>query len=309
LACLAVATLALLSRAPSVGAEDTVGRRRFTDQLVVSEPFVEDELSLPSFLRIRRALGPGGHPRAWVTDIEAEIKKRITENLEFSVAGGVTSLDRDGGSSTTGAQNVTLGVKYQFIRSDDTETVMSAAVEWEIGGTGRASVGAERFDTVAPAILVGQGFGALPERYAFFRPLAVAALLEGIVPVSPNARTAAPVEPGGSSVRGGFVIEYSLPYLQAHVSDLGLPVPIDRLVPLLELERQTFVTGEARGKSIGTVNPGIVWLGSVVQIGVEAVIPINQRTAVDTGVRAFVRFDLDELLGERFGQPLVRWFR
>jgi len=275
---------------------------------VILEPFVEDELSLPSFSRIRRPARSDGQRRAWVTEIEAELKKRITTDVEVSVSGGLIHLEREDGS-TTAAQNFVLGIKYQFLRLEDSETVMSAAVEWEIGGTGSASVGAERFDTVTPSVLVGQGFGRLPARVDLLRPLAVAALLQGIVPTTSRTTTAGRSESHAASVRGGLVIEYNLPYLQRFVRDVDLPVPLDRMVPIVEVERQTFVDREARGKSLGTVNPGVVWVGSAVQVGVEAVIPLNCRTASSAGVRAFLRFDLDDLLGKRFGEPVVRWFR
>jgi hypothetical protein len=37
-----------------VFAQEVVGRRLFADQLVIPEPFVEDELSFPSILHIRQ---------------------------------------------------------------------------------------------------------------------------------------------------------------------------------------------------------------------------------------------------------------
>jgi hypothetical protein len=288
---------------PRASGEEVVGRRVFSDQLVISEPFVEDELSLPSIFHIRRP-GLAGHSRTRSTDIEAEVKKRLTTNLELSAAGGVTLLDRDGASSVTGLQNLVLGLKYQVIRSEATETVMSLGLDWEIGGTGRQTVGAERFDTVTPSLLVGKGFGDLPETMALIRPLAVAALLEGIVPTSAQTRARGMTEPHPNSIRWGLVVEYSVPYLQSYVRDLGIPAPLNRMVPIVEIERQTFVDRGSRGKNVGTVNPGVVWIGKIVQVGVEVAIPLNERSGTNVGIRAFLRFGLDELFGERFGEPV-----
>ena len=47
------------------------------------------------------------------------------------------------------------------------------------------------------------------------------------------------------------------------------------------------------GKTTGTVNPGA---GETIQIGIEGVFPINDRTGKHGGVRACLRVDLDPLL-------------
>jgi hypothetical protein len=293
----------VLLYAPPARAQEAVGRRVFSDQLVISEPFVEDELSLPSIVHIRRP-DPAGHSRARSTDVEAEVKKRLTSRLELSAAGAVTLLERDGASTVAGLQNLVLGVKYQLVRSEATETVLSVGLEWEIGGTGRSAVGAERFDTVAPSILVGKGLGDLPEPAALARPLAVAALLEGLVPTSAKGRTRGTTELHPDGVRWGLVVEYSVPYLRSYVRDVDVPAPLDRMVPIVEIERQILVDRGSRGTTTGTANPGVVWIGNLVQVGVEAAIPLNERTGRHVGVRAFLRFDLDDLLGERLGRPV-----
>jgi hypothetical protein len=78
-----------------VSAQELVGRRFFSDNLVISEPFVEDELSFPSILHIRRP-GTAREPGTLVTQIGAEIKKRLTPTLELSVSGGLSHLNTVG---------------------------------------------------------------------------------------------------------------------------------------------------------------------------------------------------------------------
>ena len=51
--------------ASTASAQEVVGKRMFSDTLVISEPFVEDEVS-PSFLRLLRPR-TGDTPRGWVT--------------------------------------------------------------------------------------------------------------------------------------------------------------------------------------------------------------------------------------------------
>ncbi len=223
-----------------VAAQDAIGRRLFSDQLVISEPFVEDELTLPSILHIRRPATDREAPRALATQFEGELKKRLTPNLEGSVSGGLTLLDRAGTSSLAGFDNLSLGLKYQFLRSPAREAVASVALDWEVGGTGRTATGAESFDTVSPAILFGKGFGDFPYVRAGFKPFALAGLLGASLPTRAHTRTLngneSTIVPHPDHLKWGVVIEYSLLYLQSHVRDLGLPTPLDRMVPLAELD-------------------------------------------------------------------------
>ena len=119
-------------------AQEIVGKRQFSDQLVVSEPFVEDELEFPSILHILRPRR-GDAPRAQETQIGAELKKRLTPDFEISLAGGFTDLSPDGKPTVTGFDNLEVGLKYQFLRDPSREAVASIALSWEVGGTGRAA--------------------------------------------------------------------------------------------------------------------------------------------------------------------------
>lgn len=87
------------------------------------------------------------------------------------------------------------------------------------------------------------------------------------------------------------------------MKDLGLPAPFNRIIPVVEL---TFDTPLDRGggKTTGTVNPGIIWAGRVFQIAIEAVIPINEATGKNVGVRGMLHFFLDDLFPRTLGRPL-----
>jgi hypothetical protein len=102
----------------------------------------------------------------------------------------------------------------------------------------------------------------------------------------------------------GIVIEYSLLYLQSYVRNLGLPPPLGRMIPLAELDFQTAVDRGTAGRTTGTTNVGVVWAGTRVQMGVEAVVPVNERSGKNVGVRGFVRIlDIGEVFGGRLGRP------
>jgi hypothetical protein len=57
----------------------------------------------------------------------------------------------------------------------------------------------------------------------------------------------------------------------------------------------------------GTINPGIIWAGKYFQLGLEAVIPINERTGKNVGIRGQIHFFLDDLFPTTIGRPLFKW--
>src|SRR5262249_15543265 len=193
------------------------------------------------------------------------------------------------------------------LRDPSREAVASIALSWEVGGTGQAGAGAESFDIFGPSILAGKGFGDLPDSLATFKPLFVAGRLGADLPTRASSR---PVSGGSDEVRHrnmlawGGVVGYSVPYLVASVTNLDVPVPLNGMVPLIELDLRTGLDRGQSGRTTGTANLGAVWVGKRIQIGVETVVPINERSGKNVGVRGFVRFDLDLVLGERAGRPL-----
>jgi len=286
-----IAALALMPPTQLV-AQEIVGKRLFSDQLVTPEPFVEDEISLPTILYVKRGR-VDGQRAAHLVNIGGEIKKRITENLEISLGGGVTHVD-DEERRVTGFDNLDVGLKYQFLRSAAHEAVASVAVLWEVGGTGRAASGAESFDTVRPDLLVGKGLGDLPDGLALLRPLAVSARLGAEVPVGERS----------TALAWGAVVAYSVPYLDAFVRHVRLPPPLNGFVPLVEIDLRTDFDGRLAGRARGTVNPGFVWVSDMLQIGAEVVIPLDAQSGHGLGARAFVRVPLETIFGEWAGRPI-----
>ena len=102
----------------------------------------------------------------------------------------------------------------------------------------------------------------------------------------------------------GFALEYSLIYLQEQVKDVGLSAPFDRLIPLVEFSFETPLNRGQSGQTTGTINPGVIWSSKYVQFGVEAVVPINERTGESVGVIGQVHFYLDDLFPRSLGRPL-----
>ena len=274
-------TLAIGLTTVPAWAHGLAGKRFFPATLTIEDPFVADELSLPSVFHIN---GPEGKE----TTLGAELAKTITPNLGLSIGAEYTFLSPSDPeeSSTSGFQNPELALKYSFFKSDVHEAILSLSLAWEIGGVGDTDVGAEDFHVLSPALLFGKGLGDLPNSLAYFRPLAITGIFGAEVPLTSKE---------GNSLTYGVAIEYSLPYLQQFVKDIGIPAAAGRFFPVVELLFNTPIDGEEAWKTTGTVNPGLIWAGKYIEIGVEAIIPINNRTGKNVGVQALLHFFLDDL--------------
>jgi hypothetical protein len=55
----------------------------------------------------------------------------------------------------------------------------------------------------------------------------------------------------------------------------------------------------------GTVNPGVIWVGSYFQVGVEAIVPINRASGTSIGAIAQLHLYLDDIFPNSIGQPLL----
>ena len=303
----AACELGTMSRAYGHG---FAGARFFPATLSTDDPFIADELSLPTISTIR-TLDDGG-TRA--TDISVDIAKRITPYFGIEIGETLTALNPHERGAVTGFGNLELSGKYQLLENDAHEAIVSLGLGVEVGGTGSRSVGADSFSTWTTGIFFGKGFGDLPEALRFLKPLALTGLAGIAIPTSASTRSVTIDELGGAHsvdverhpdvLEWGFALEYSVIYLQSQVQDMHLRAPFDRLIPLVEFALETPLNRGARGQTTGTVNPGIIWAGKYCQFGVEAVVPINERTGNNVGVIAQLHFYLDDLFPHTLGHPL-----
>ena len=308
---LALSLPLLLAVTTPAAAHGLAGKRFFPSTLAIDDPFVSDELTLPNILHIKRPAS-GDEPATRETEISGELSKRITRFFGFSLEGELVHLDPDGGASLTGFGNLEVGLKWQAFTSDAHEALISLGLGWEVGGTGRTATGAESFDVVTPSIFFGKGLGDLPDSLWMLKPLALTGAVGLAIPTRSQTRTVTvegdeveeEIERHPHVLQWGFALEYSLPYLSSAVRDVGLPTFIRQLVPLVEVELQTPLDRGQAGRTTGTVNPGVLWVGRFFQVGLEAVVPINERTGKNVGVRAMLHFFLDDLFPTSFGRPL-----
>ena len=300
----AVAATSLCASAPA-SAHGFAGKRFFPATLATDDPFVADELSLPTIERRRTVDSDGSTVE---TSASIDFTKRITPDFGIGLGASYLRLRPSGQPSRSGFDNASVNVKYQFYKSDAHETIASMGADVDIGGSGSRRVGAESFSTLTPALFVGKGLGDLPDGMRYLRPLAITASAGLAVPtraatssIDDNGVVSRELNP--RSAKLGVAIEYSLPYLQAFVKDVGLRPPFSHIVPLVELALEKPVD-RGRGATTGTINPGFVIAGKTMQLGLEAVIPMNRHTGGSTGVLLQLHFFLDDLFPRSFGKPI-----
>ena len=191
--------LALADRASGHG---FAGARFFPATLSTDDPFVNDELSLPTISTIKT---PDGRE----TEIAVEISKRITPNLGIEAGENFVDLNSTRGPENSGFANLELSAKYQFLTSAEHEAILSTGVGVDIGGTGQKRVDAETFSTWTAAFFFGKGLGDLSENVSLLRPIAITGLVGIAIPTSASTRNSdGEIERNPNVLQYGFALEY-----------------------------------------------------------------------------------------------------
>jgi hypothetical protein len=301
---------ALVLAAPvTVEGHGFAGKRFFPATLATDDPFVADELSLPTILW-QKTPGDAEGAAARETDYSFDVSKRITENFSIGIGTTYKILRPEGADIQRGFDNIEASVKYRFFQDDAHEAIVSAGIDWDIGGTGARRIGAESFSRIKPGVFFGKGFGDLPTNMKWLRPLALTGQVGVGIPTRSSTTTVSDegdvdMERQPHTLEWGFSIEYSVPYLQSFVQDVGLRAPFNRMIPVVEFAMSTALD-RGRSGTTGTVNPGIIWAGQDIQLAMEAVIPVNRRSGNSVGVLAQLHFFLDDLFPQTLGRPLLR---
>ena len=113
-------------------AHGLIGKRFFPATLATDDPFVADELSLPtiSYLKLR---GTAEAPPTKQISLSGEFSKRLSPDLGISLAGSFTMLDPDEGSSVSGFDNLEISAKYVFLKNAPHELLLAGGLGWAIG--------------------------------------------------------------------------------------------------------------------------------------------------------------------------------
>lgn len=290
----AIAGLLSIALTPScASAHAVVGDRVFPATMAVDDPGVSDEFNT-TFSHIKTPNDDGDDMN--VNTVSYEWDKLITKNLAFSVSSQYVNQNAPGGGSARGWDNLTVGAKYLVYANARHEFMASVGLAAEIGGTGARSI-ANSFSTFTPTFYFGKGFGDLPASLGYLRPFAITG------EIGPNITTASS-DNGPNSLGWGVTLQYSIPYLQSQVKDLGLPQPLSNLVPVVEFPMSTCTAGACAGQTTGTANPGLLWLNRYGQFGVEAQIPVNRASGTHTGILLQAHVFFDDVFPHSIGKPL-----
>ncbi|HXZ07270.1 MAG TPA: hypothetical protein VEI25_04365 [Paraburkholderia sp.] len=277
----ALAGACLLS--PSAASAHAIaGDRVFPATLTVDDPGVGDEADLQyGHVRV-----PGDNGDQSINTFSFEYDKLITSRLAFSVDGAYVMQNNP---TARGWDNFGVGLKYLVYVNEAHEFMTSVGVDAELGGTGSRAI-ADNFSTISPTVYAGKGMGDLPDSLAYLRPIAITA-------EAGPALTTGAGQPNAFNY--GFTFQYSLPYLQQHVHDVGLPQPFANLIPLVEIP-----LSRSQGQTTGTVNPGFIWINRYGQLGIEAQIPVNRASGSHVGILLQAHIFFDDVAPTTLGKPL-----
>jgi len=282
-----VAVLIFAFSVESALAHGVIGKRFIPSTMTLEDPFPSDELAIT-----------GGRGSKNIEERESsvgfEFAKRLTPDLALGVEWEYIFIDpsEPGEPRISGAGNPEFSVKYALFRSAEREGILSVGLGVEAGGVGSKKV-AEKVTTITPALFFGKGLGDLPDALNYLKPLAVTGSVGVNIPA--NRKLAGEEERSPTTVAYGFALMYSVLYLQSFVKDVGLGAPFDRLFPVVAFNFETHANNPERGKTTAFVNPGLLWAGKYIQLGVEAQVPMNNRSGKDVGVKGLIHFFLDDI--------------
>ncbi len=294
----ALAVAMLLAENSAASAHGFAGDRFFPATILTDDPFVADEMSLPTI-----AFNPVQSDGTRELDLDADLSLLIAPSWNFTLSNGWTHLKTPGAPSAVGFTGLTTGTQYQLFINAEHEAMALAGLDVNWGNTGRLSVGAPAFTTLSPTFDFGKGFGDLPPSLRWLRPFALTGNLSFDFPTETETNGT----PNPNNFNYGFAVEYSIPYLQSEVKDLGLGAPFNRLIPLVEFALTTPLNRGRTGMTTGTVQPGVIWAGQYFQIGAEMIIPTNSLSGHGIGGVVQLHFYLDDLFPNSIGRPISQW--
>lgn len=275
------------------------GQRFFPATILTDDPFVADEMSLPTVTS-----NPAAPGDAREVDAGFDLSKRITQDLGMTIGDQWERVSAPGSSTAKGWNALQTGVQYQLFVDDLHEAIGLFGLNATWANTGRVqALGAPNFTTLSPTFDFGKGLGDLPDSLWLLRPLAIT----GNIGLGLPTRTGSAGTPNPDNFNYGFAIEYSLSYLECCVKDIGLREPFNQLIPLVEVAYSMPMNRVPSTMAIATLQPGIIWSGTYFQFGVEAIFPLTATTGRGVGWLAQLHFYLDDLFPKGFGRPISEW--
>ena len=308
-AALSVGAIAFCHQAYAHG---FAGDHMFISTLLIDDPNVADEASLPTFQFLPNTTDQGGA----TYNTSFEFDKRITENFGFAVSDGYTWLTQPGGAKTlNGWNNLVVSLKYKPYVNAEHEFMFSVGVEQELARTGAtsnngAALGNDDSDVTTPNIYFGKGFGDVP--VDFLKPLALTGQLGYDIA---NKKLKYDYDAGtfnngnANAWSGGLSLQYSMRYLSTHVKDYGFPEFVNKLTPVVEMAWSSSASQPNQLSTQFLWGVGVNYTAQTYAVSVEALIPGNRNTGSHVGVIAQFHLYFDDLFPRSLGAPIVDWFK
>ncbi|HUB96536.1 MAG TPA: hypothetical protein VL993_11490, partial [Stellaceae bacterium] len=155
------AALAAVLTIPGAAAEahGFAGDRFFPATLQTDDPFVADEMSLPTLTK--NPTDPSGNESY---SVESDIAKRVTRDFGLTAQYEWNYFQPKGAPATSGFGSLTTGAQYQLFIDAPHELMALAGLDITWGHTGAVhNGGADDHTTLEPTFDFGKGFGDLPE--------------------------------------------------------------------------------------------------------------------------------------------------
>jgi hypothetical protein len=288
-----------------------VGDRFFPSTLATTVPTPADFYNPPYFVKLPDTAA------THETDIPTTYSRLVTKDWSVFFTETFRILDVANKGRLSGFDNLVIGTQYQLYTNPEHQFVFTVGGTAAIGGTGSPGIAAS-FSTLTPTVYIGKGFGDLPDSLAWLRPLTVSGTVAVAVPTASTslgtidslradagAFTSLMTVPSGATTLSetinpkilqlGFALEYSLVTNQyTGPNRTGTRYP-EGWVPLIEFTTATPLNGPLAGRTTGTINPGVIWVNRYLQVGVEAIIPMNAQSGRDLGVRAQAHLYFSEI--------------
>jgi hypothetical protein len=310
LAALVAGTLPLARHAHAHG---YAGDHMFISTLLIDDPNVADEASLPTFSYLPQP--SDGGPTSNLYGLNFEFDKRITENFGFAINTGYNWLTQPGAKTANGWNNLSVTLKYKPYVNAEHEFLMSVGVVREFARTGANGTNGAVLDnddssSTTPTFYFGKGFGDIP--VGWLRPFALTGELAYTIAdkkLKVDPITFEPTNNGLSNAwSGGLSLQYSIRYLSAQVKDYGLPEFVNRLTPVVELAWFSPASKPTQDTTQYLWGIGVNYTATTWAVGVEALVPGNRNTGSHVGVIAQFHLYFDDLMPHSLGKPIAEWF-
>jgi hypothetical protein len=313
---IAAAAYSVLLASPAY-AHGVAGAHLFIGTLLIDDPNVADEASLPTFMWLPQPSDTSPAPVGYSANIE--IDKRLTENFGIGIATGYAWLRTPGQKTANGWQNLSVTAKYKPYFNAQHEFMLSVGVTRYFAHTGATGANGDTLGnadngSTTPKIYFGKGFGDLP--IGPFRALALTGTIGLQVPdkrlkiigMDPDSGDLAFNNGLDNQWQGGLSLQYSIRYLETQVKDRGLPEFVKRLTPLVEVFWSSPAGKPNNGSTQYLFGIGVNYTATDYAVTVEALIPGNRQTGSHAGFVAQFHLYFDDMFPHSLGKPVAQWF-